>query len=69
MCTYAHRRDANGLLLMFIALGLLEATRFQERFETMFLASIPRTSNANSKGRLAQEQLLSSIYLLVVEIK
>lgn len=69
ICSYAHRRDADGLLLLFIGLGLLKASRFQERFETMFLASIPRPSNANGKSRLAQEQLLSSIYLLVVEIK
>lgn len=35
----------------------------------MLLASIPRANNATGKGRLAQEQLLSSTYLLVVEIK
>lgn len=56
---------------MFIALGLSKAARFQERFESVSLASIPRANNATGKGRLAQEQLflLSSTYLLVVETK
>lgn len=54
---------------MFIALGLSKAAQFQERFESVLLASVPRANNATGKGRLAQEQLLSSTYSLVVEIK
>lgn len=54
---------------MFIALGVSKAARFQERFESVLLASIPRANAANGKGRQAQEQLLSSVYLLVVGIK
>lgn len=69
MCTYAYRRDVDSFLLMFIALGVSKAARFQERFEFVLLASIPRANAATGKGRQAQEQLLSSVYLLVVEIK
>lgn len=69
ICTYAYERDADGFLLMFIALGLSKAARLQERFESVLIASIPRANNATGKGRLAQEQLLSSIYSFVIEIK
>lgn len=65
--TYAYKRDADGFLLMFIALGLSKAARFQETFQSV-LASIPRANNATGKGRLTQEQLLSSTFLPLVEI-
>lgn len=68
ICTYAYKRDADGFLLMFIALGLSKAARFQERFQSV-LASIPRANNATGKGRLTQEQLPSSTFLLLVENK
>lgn len=68
ICTYAYKRAAGGFLLMSVALGLSKAARFQERFESV-LASIPRANNTSGKGRLAEERLLSSTYLLAVEIK
>jgi len=69
ICIYVYKRDADGFLLMFIALGLSKEARFQERFESVLLAGIPRANNATDEGRLAQEQQLSSTHLLVVEIK
>lgn len=54
ICTYACKKHCDGFLLMFIALGLSKAVRFQERFESVSLASIPRANSATGKGRLAK---------------